>query len=82
MEKLLHAYIISGPETATVRKAREMAAGALCESAGTKPCGTCRQILNEFAPNIELLCVRGDGRYVSYTLGDLLPAAFGKDVLG
>lgn len=40
------------------------------------PCGNCRQILSEFAPNMEILSVRADGRYVSYRLSDLLPSAF------
>lgn len=48
MEKLLHAYILSGPEAATSAKAREMAAGALCESAGAKPCGVCRHCRKVF----------------------------------
>ena len=46
------------------------------------PCGTCRQVLEEFAPEIEVLCARGDGRYVSYRLPELLPRAFGKDAFG
>ena len=38
------------------------------------PCGTCRQLLNEFSPDIEVLCARAsDGRYVSYPLSSLLP---------
>ena len=45
------------------------------------PCGTCRQVLNEFSPEIEVLCVRSDDRYVSYKLRELLPAAFNKDYL-
>jgi len=40
------------------------------------PCGTCRQVLNEFAPAIEVLSVRHDGRYVSYSLKELLPKSF------
>ena len=40
------------------------------------PCGTCRQVLNEFAPSIEVLSVRRDGRYVSYSLKELLPRSF------
>ena len=40
------------------------------------PCGTCRQVLNEFAPTIEVLSVRRDGRYVSYSLKELLPRSF------
>jgi len=38
------------------------------------PCGNCRQVLNEFSPEIEVLCARSsDGRYVSYPLTSLLP---------
>ena len=44
------------------------------------PCGTCRQFLNEFSPELEVLCARADGRYVSYPLSVLLPMAFGKEL--
>jgi cytidine deaminase len=40
------------------------------------PCGTCRQVLWEFSPRVEVLCARADGRYVSYPLAALLPEAF------
>ena len=40
------------------------------------PCGACRQFLAEFSPDIEVLCARGDGRYVSYKLSELLPHTF------
>ena len=43
------------------------------------PCGTCRQLLNEFSPNMEVLSARADGRYVSYPLTSLMPMAFGND---
>jgi len=46
------------------------------------PCGSCRQLLNEFSPEIEILCARSDGRYVSYSLTSLLPMAFGKEQMG
>jgi len=55
MEKLLHAYILAGPEAVTAAKAREMAAGALCESAGAKPCGVCRhcrKVLGDIHPDV------------------------------
>ena len=45
------------------------------------PCGVCRQVMQEFSPDMELLCARSDGRYVSYPLRKLLPAAFGKEFL-
>ena len=37
------------------------------------PCGSCRQFLAEFSPDMEVLCSRADGRYVSYKLSELLP---------
>ena len=42
------------------------------------PCGSCRQFLSEFSPDgqLEVLCARADGRYVSYRLKDLLPHTF------
>ena len=46
------------------------------------PCGVCRQVLNEFSPEMEVLCARADGRYVSYPLTSLLPMAFVKDQMG
>ena len=46
------------------------------------PCGSCRQLLSEFTDNIEVLCVRADGRYVSYPLTALLPMPSGKEQLG
>ena len=43
------------------------------------PCGTCLQRLLEFAPRMEVLCVREDGRYVSYPLQALVPHPFSAD---
>ncbi len=40
------------------------------------PCGACRQFLSEFTMDIEVLCSRGDGRYVSYRLDQLMPHPF------
>jgi len=45
------------------------------------PCGTCRQVMLEFSPHIEVLCAKADGRYVSYMLNELLPASFNKDII-
>ena len=45
------------------------------------PCGSCRQLLNEFSPEVEVLCARADGRYVSYALSALLPMPFCKEQL-
>ena len=40
------------------------------------PCGACRQFLAEFAPDMEVLCSKAGGRYVSYRLSQLLPYTF------
>ena len=43
------------------------------------PCGACRQVMSEFVrkgEDLELLCTRSGGRYVSYRLSQLLPHAF------
>ena len=40
------------------------------------PCGACRQVLVEFAPDMEVLVGRMDGKYVSYRLRELLPGIF------
>ena len=54
-------------------------------SAGSMPypCGACRQALNEFAPNLRVLVIDGEGHVDKTTLPALLPHGFGpKDVLG
>ena len=42
------------------------------------PCGSCRQVMSEFArdSDMEVLCTRSGGRYVSYKLSQLLPHQF------
>jgi len=42
----------------------------------TPPCGACRQVLNEFAPNIKISSYTRDGTEASWTLDELLPHAF------
>ena len=39
------------------------------------PCGACRQVLAEFAPNLHVLSVYSGGEK-EWTLGELLPAPF------
>ena len=48
MEKMVHSYIISGDGDAARSRAREMAAAALCESSGAKPCRACRHCRKVF----------------------------------
>lgn len=45
------------------------------------PCGVCRQVLREFAPNIEVICLNGKGEEQAFTLPELLPHSFGPEFL-
>ena len=44
------------------------------------PCGACRQVLNEFGPDLTVEAV-GPARSVRWTMRELLPNAFGPEQL-
>ena len=46
------------------------------------PCGSCRQMLYEFSPDLTVLVARRDHSFVSYPLRELLPHGFGPDSMG
>ena len=41
------------------------------------PCGSCRQVMREFAPELEVICLNGQGQAKSFRLRELLPYGFG-----
>ena len=45
------------------------------------PCGSCRQVLNEFAPGLTVLVARSDGAFVRFPLRELLAHGFGPKSL-
>ncbi len=64
--------------------AREFVAIAIaCGEGPCAPCGACRQVLNEFSPDLEVIMTDAQGRKVRREkLSALLPAAFGPRDLG
>lgn len=48
----------------------------------TPPCGQCRQVLVEFAPDLPVRSVGAAGRAANWTLADLLPRPFLPASLG
>lgn len=45
------------------------------------PCGSCRQVLNEFAPDMKVLVAKKDHSFVSFRLDELLAHGFGPKSL-
>jgi cytidine deaminase len=69
---------------AVARGLRDFQALALATEAETPtpPCGICRQVLMEFAPNLSVLSVTRDGAEARWTMSELLPDAFTPTSLG
>ncbi|NLW44355.1 MAG: cytidine deaminase [Syntrophomonadaceae bacterium] len=40
------------------------------------PCGACRQVLAEFAPDLVVICASESGMMIQYELKELLPQSF------
>jgi len=45
------------------------------------PCGVCRQVLQEFAPEMEVICIGRSGAESCYPLSKLLPHGFDRSFL-
>lgn len=60
---------------------REFVAMAIATINGGAPCGVCRQVMREFAPNIIVIVGDISGNYNILSLPDLLPYSFGPENL-
>ena len=55
---------------------REFEAIAIVTENGASPCGSCRQVMMEFAPDMAVIIADTQGRARSTTVRDLLPDGF------
>ena len=61
---------------------REIEAIAVVTNRGYAPCGSCRQVLNEFGPRMRVVIVNQEGQVIQETTLDaLLPGSFGPKEL-
>jgi cytidine deaminase len=61
---------------------REFEAIAVVTENGASPCGPCRQVMVEFAPDMTVIIADGQGRvHATTTVHDLLPRGFTPDQL-
>ncbi|MCZ6671430.1 MAG: cytidine deaminase [Verrucomicrobia bacterium] len=61
---------------------KELEALALSAEGGAYPCGACRQVLQEFNPNLRIFLGDSEGQLVAESsLKDLLPKPFGPECL-
>lgn len=60
---------------------RDFEAIAVVTANGGAPCGVCRQVMREFAPNLTVIIGDTTGQYEVLSLPDLLPYSFGPENL-
>lgn len=57
------------------RKFKQIAIFSSC-SPPASPCGACRQVLYEFAPQLDIICANDKGEITRFRLNELLPEGF------
>ena len=69
---------------AVARGVRTFTAIVICTEAEvpTPPCGMCRQVLMEFAPQLEVHSITRGGAQAHWSMSELLPAAFTTTSMG
>lgn len=86
IENAAYGASICAERTAVVKAVsegkRNFTAIAVATANGGSPCGTCRQVLREFAPDIPVIITDFKGQFMVVPLGELLPHSFGPEKLG
>jgi cytidine deaminase len=67
--------------SAVAAGARKLRAVGLVTVIPATPCGACRQVLNEFGPDLDVIMAGPDGQPEVVPLRELLPRSFGPDDL-
>ncbi|KAK9354990.1 cytidine deaminase [Lipomyces doorenjongii] len=82
VENASYGACICAEQTAIVKAVNFKAIGVASSSGTyTSPCGICRQVLREFAPNIAIYMFAEDGTFVVEPLTAMLPRSFGPENL-
>ncbi len=85
VENASYGLAICAERTAAVKAVsdgeRDFVAIAVVTENGGTPCGACRQVLNEFGPEMRVLIANAAGNYQALRLSELLPASFGPEQL-
>ena len=89
VENAAYPLTICAERTAVVKAVsegeREFEAIAVVTATGATPCGSCRQVLREFAGpkgDLRVIVADLDGNSSTYTIEELLPHGFTPDQLG
>jgi cytidine deaminase len=81
VENAVYSLTICAERTALVKAVsegeREFEAIAVVTANGGSPCGSCRQVLAEFGPDLRVLIATPDRQIAEQTIAELLPRAFG-----
>ena len=81
VENASYGLAICAERTAAVKAVsdgeRDFVSIAVVTENGGTPCGACRQVLNEFGPEMRVLIADATGHYQALRLSELLPASFG-----
>ena len=85
VENAVYSLTVCAERTAVFKAVsegeREFEAIAVVTPNGGSPCGACRQVLREFAPNLVVYIADADGNYRQTSVAELLPDSFGPEFL-
>ncbi len=80
VENASYSHTVCAERTAVLKAVSEgeteFEAIAIVTKNGGSPCGACRQVLSEFAPDLDVYIADKNGQVRKTTLGQLLPDSF------